>query len=354
MTCSETRDLLSAWLDQALEAHEREGVEAHLAGCPECRRELEGLRSTVSLLSRVEHARAPMGFVDKVMGEAYPAPWYRKLGRLVFQPLSVKLPLEAGAMVVIAVLGVYLLQGTPEMKDAARPDVPAVTSRPDSPPASPPAPLPPAPAPSPSKEGTARLKSGAPPAAREERERDNLAPRPDQAQAPAEMNQGVKEEAPVKAAPPATEPEKPEPPAARSPAPRALDSRESSRERFEEERKRAQGAVPAAPSAPADPSALAAPSVRSARQLIAPMVSGALTVKDRSQAERDLANLISRTGAREIARRQDGNATVVDVVVPQAGYADFLRELGGLGALRLDGQPDATAALVRLAVRISE
>ena len=132
MTCSETRDLLSAWLDQALDAHEREQVEAHLAGCPECRRELEGLRSTVTVLSRVEHPRAPVGFVDRVMGEVYPAPWYRKLGRLVFQPLSVKLPLEAGAMVVIAILGVYLLQGTPEMKDAARPDVPAVAPRPDS------------------------------------------------------------------------------------------------------------------------------------------------------------------------------------------------------------------------------
>ena len=35
MTCSETRDLLSAWLDEALDDHEREQVEAHLAGCPE-------------------------------------------------------------------------------------------------------------------------------------------------------------------------------------------------------------------------------------------------------------------------------------------------------------------------------
>jgi len=351
MTCSETRDLLSAWLDQALDAHEREQVEAHLAGCPECRRELEGLRSTVTVLSRVEHPRAPVGFVDKVMGEVYPAPWYRKLGRRVFQPLSVKLPLEAGAMVVIAILGVYLLKGTPEMKDAARPDVPAMAPRPDSPPVAPPAPLPQAPAPAPSTEGAARLEKGAPPAAREERERDNLVRRPDQAQEPAEMNQDVKKESTVKAEPPATEPEKPETPAARSPAPRALDSRESSRDRFEEDRKSAEGAVPARPALPLAP---AAPSVMSTKQLIAPMVSGALTVKDRPQAERDLANLISRTGAREIARRQEGNATIVDVVVPQAGYADFRRELGGLGALRLDGQPDATAALVRLTVRISE
>jgi len=348
MTCSETRDLLSAWLDQALDAHEREQVEAHLAGCSECRRELEGLRSTVAVLSRLEHPRAPVGFVDKVMGEIYPAPWYRKLGRLVFQPLSVKLPLEAGAMVVIAILGVYLLQGTPEMKDAARPDVPAVAPRPDSPPVAPPAPLPRAPAPSPSTEGAARLEKGAPPAAREDRERGNLARRPDQAQAPAEMNQALKKESTVKAAPPATEPEKPETPAARSPAPRALDSRESSRDRFEEDRKNAQGLAPTPPAAPA------APSVMSAKQQAAPMVSGALAVKDRPQAERDLAHLISKTGAREIARRQEGNATIVDVVVPQAGYADFLRELGSLGALRLDGQPDTTAALVRLAIRISE
>lgn len=348
MTCSETRDLLSAWLDQALDDHEREQVEAHLAGCPECRRELEGLRSTVSLLSRVEHARAPVGFVDKVMGEAYPVPWYRKLGRLVFQPLSIKLPLEAGAMAVIAILGVYLLQGTPEMKDAVRPDVPAATSRPDSPPAAPPAPLPQTTAPSPSREGAARPDSGGPPA---DRERDNLARRADQAQAPAEMNPGAKKEATVDPPPPATEAEKPEAPAAPSPAPKASDSRQSSSDRTEEDPKGALGLVPGPPPARSAP---AAPSVMSAKRQVAPMVSGALTVKDRPQADRNLAGLISRSGAREIARRQEGNATIVDVVVPQAGYADFLRELGGLGALRLEGQPDATAALVRLTVRISE
>ena len=77
----------------------------------------------------------------------------------------------------------------------------------------------------------------------------------------------------------------------------------------------------------------------SAKQQVAPMVSGALTVKDRPQADRDLASLVSRTGAREIARRQEGNATIVDVVVPQAGYADFLRELGGLGALAWRASP---------------
>jgi hypothetical protein len=348
MTCPETRDLLSAWLDQALDAHEREQVETHLGGCPECRRELEGLRSTVSLLSRVEYTRAPVGFVDQVMSKAYPVPWYRKLARLVFQPLSVKLPLEAGAMAMIAILGVYLLQGTSEMKDAARRDVPAVTRRPDSPPAAPPAPLPPATRSSPSRESAAGLEREGRPDAREDRGRDNLVPRADQAQAPAKTTQGGKKEATVKAAPPATEAEKPEAPAARSAPPRVLDSRQSSSDRVDEERKSARGAAPATPAAPS------APSVMSAKQQVSSTISGALNVKDKSQAERDLASLVAKTGARETGRRQEGNATIVDMVVPQAGYADFLRELGGLGALRLDGQPDATAALVRLTVRISE
>ena len=343
MTCPETRELLSAWLDQALDAREGEEVEVHLAGCPDCRHELESLRSTVSLLSRVEHVRAPVGFVNKVMADAYPPPWYQRLGRLVFLPLSVKLPLEAGAMVVIAILGVYLLQSTPEMKDAARPEAPAVASRPDAPPAAPPAPLPKATPPSLLKEGKAKIESGGPPAPGGPGERSNVAKPTEQAQTPSETRQDFKKEAAPRTAPPSAEPAKEEALAARSAAPRALDSRERNADRAEEDKRSAPSLAPAAPS------------VMSAKQQAgAPMVSGVLTVKDRSQAERALTDVIARTGARETGRRQEGNATIVDVLVPQAGYADFTRELVGLGSVRLEGQPEATAALVRLSVRISE
>ena len=78
MNCHDARDLLSALLDEALDPSERALVQAHLEGCADCRRELDGLRSTVSLLSRVERARAPVGFVDKVLAEVHPAPWYRR------------------------------------------------------------------------------------------------------------------------------------------------------------------------------------------------------------------------------------------------------------------------------------
>ena len=345
MTCHDTRELLSALLDEALDARERADVQAHLEGCADCRRELDGLRSTTSLLSRVERARAPVGFVNKVMGEVHPVPWYQRLSRMVFLPLSVKLPIEAGAMVVIALLGVYLLQSTPELKDAARFDPPAVTSRPEAPPA-PPAPAPPASAPAPARERDAKLKSGAPPASggdRERaRERANVARPMEEAQAPPEARQEAKE-VPLQSAPPASEPAKPEAPSPRSSMPRTLDSREGSADRADAVRKSAPGA------------ALAAPSIMSAKQLLAPpVVSGVLTVKDRHQAERALADLISRTGARETGRRQEGSATVVDVVVPHANYADFTKELSGLGSFRIEGQPTEVPPLIRLSIRISE
>jgi hypothetical protein len=337
MNCHDARELLSALLDDALDARERSQVQAHLEGCADCRRELDGLRSTVSLLSRVERTRAPLGFVDKVMAGAHPVPWYRRLGRLVFLPLSVKLPIEAGAMLVIALLGVYLLQSTPELKDAARPDLPAVTPRQEAPPVAP-APAPSIPAPTPLREREAKLKSEAPPASRTDGERANLARPPEDTKAPSEVRQeaqGVLRQS----APPASEPAKPEAPSPRSSMAKTLDSGEGSADRADASRKSAPAAAP--------------PVVSARQQLAAPMASAVLTVKDWQQAERALADLISRTGARETGRRQEGGVTVVEVLVPQAGYEAFTKELGGLGALRIEGHGAEASALVLMSIRIS-
>lgn len=357
MNCPEARELLSALLDEALDARERGEVQAHLDSCPDCRRELDGLRSTVALLSRVEHPRAPVGFVDRILAEARPVPWYRRVGRLIFVPLSIKLPIEAGAMVVIALLGVYLLQSTPELKDAARLEPPSASSRADVPPAAPPVPAPAPAVPAvPSRERDARAGTTEP-------EKATPAPPSQDRLAPAERRKEAKkdglQQAAPSAAPPATEREsanlarpsqdrlsetreeaKKE---GRSALSKTMDSREGSADRADADRKGALGAAPAAPS------------ILSAKQQVAPpMVSGVLTVKDRQQAERALADLISRANARETGRRQDGSATIVDLLVPQAGYAAFVQELASLGSVKVEGQPADVPPLVRLSIRITE
>ena len=115
MTCHDAREWLSALADDAVDPARRVEIEAHLAGCPECRLELDGLRATVGLLRRVEPPRAPVGFVDRVMERARPMPWYRRLAARLFLPLPIKLPVHAAAIVVIAGLAIFLFERTPEV-----------------------------------------------------------------------------------------------------------------------------------------------------------------------------------------------------------------------------------------------
>src|SRR6185295_11805905 len=95
-------------------------VAAHLEGCPECRRELARLEQTVALLRRLEPARAPVGFVDRVLDAARPRPWYLRAAAAVFLPFSVKLPAEATALVMVALLAVYVFEETPALQESAR------------------------------------------------------------------------------------------------------------------------------------------------------------------------------------------------------------------------------------------
>ena len=140
MTCDEARELFSALLDEALDPDTSGAVDAHVATCVDCRRELGLLRNTVALMRRVEPVRAPSGFVDRVRRAARPAPWYRRLAAGLFLPWAVKLPLGAAAAVLVGVMAGHLFRTTPELQETARVEAPGpepVTEAP--PPQEPPA-----------------------------------------------------------------------------------------------------------------------------------------------------------------------------------------------------------------------
>lgn len=59
-------DLLSAFLDRALPAHEQARVEDHLAHCPGCRARLDGLARAVDALARLERAAPPPSLAQRV------------------------------------------------------------------------------------------------------------------------------------------------------------------------------------------------------------------------------------------------------------------------------------------------
>jgi len=249
VTCHDAHERLSDLLDDALEPAAAAVVEAHLAECAECRRELERLRATVGLLQRVEAPRAPAGFVDRVMDRAYPSPWYRRLGAWLFVPVLVKLPVEAAAVVLIAGLAIFLWERTPELRDAARMERSAPASSPSAP-AAPSAPAP------------------------------TIAP-------------------------------------------------EAERKRQDESQRGQFSAVPRASST----------ALPARRPSFPASVEGHLTVSDRVAADRSLADLISRVGGSESRRRQGATATVVEILIPEARYDEFIRSLQALGSWSAEGQP---------------
>jgi hypothetical protein len=355
MNCPDARERLSDFLDEALGPAELAEIRSHLSGCPDCGREVEQLRATLSLLSRVERPRAPAGFVDRVMAATHPVPWYRRLGRWLFLPLGLKLPAEAAAMVMIAVLGVFLLQRTPEMKDAARPEFQAPASRIEAPAgknAGAASQRPPAPAASkPDRVGSEKLAEQAPRVAREgkntlrdERRRDSGQLSPPASEEPKqEFNKEGDADRLQKAGGAKAAPGSATPPA---------ELRAKSRDSAESQ----SAAQAPAPPASVSPTPLQ-PQMSAKRQSAISGALGRLNVKDRPAAEKGLAELLSRVGGSETGRRQELGATVVEVLVPEGRYADFVRGLTALGAWTPEGQPTALPTdppQLRFSIRIAE
>jgi hypothetical protein len=377
MTCAENRELHSALLDGELTTAERHGAEAHLSGCSECSGELERLARMLGLLHALPPTRAPIGFVDRVLAAEQPLPWYARLGRRLLQPWQVKLPIEAAAMVIVALGVVYVFQKTPELQQATRYEAPAQAPAPreskpnaappasSTPPAAPtpatsaPTAVPPAPptraadAPVPAArpaEPPAVASRAEPPAAAEGGEREA-----------SKLESAVKERDPAglgasrdtsTRAPSANVMMKDAAPAPAAPAPVAPSEEERAREKKATDRRDPPPGKPDAQSAPARQQlGRAAPASPAPSQLVAPDVSGRLVAGDRAAAEAALAELRNRLGVAEAFRRDAGGGTVsIEMVVPRAAYAELMRGLAGIGAWTVDREPAPDSADVRLQV----
>lgn len=384
MTCHDARELFSALVDDALSAAERGDLDAHLGGCAECRRELERFQSTVSLLHRVEPARAPAGFVDRVLAAARPVPWHRRLVRAVFLPWPVKLPLEAAALVLVGVTVALLFRGTPELQQAARLETrpPAVSEAPPHPAseskAAVPTPQPAAdqfaapapsdaPAPLPEKkiapaepEVASRLKAKPEPVPsvadkRDAREsRDALGKREERSNFRGEQDAARRQDAAKAApAPPAPAPGAPAPRAATvpaAPAPAAPGEKKAAEPPGGIVAGRAQPSVKE--SAGSD---VAAQRLSAARVAPAALdVTGRLSVADRDKALRALADLVARAGGREVARRALPDGLAIELAIPRTAWPEFSRELARLGRFTPEREAAELPDDVRVSLRITD
>jgi Putative zinc-finger len=348
MTCHEAREQFSALVDDALGAGERAALDAHLATCADCRRELQRFRDTVSLLHAVGPIRAPAGFVDRVLETARPIPWPRRLVRGLFLPWPVKLPMEAAAVVLVAVGVALVYRGTPELQQAARLETPApaIERAPESP-------GPPGPVLMSREHDAARESSGA---------RRDQAELKEQARALAKTREAKDmTERPKASESQPAQTQTTDQTIAAGPAPAKTPERERPSSDVEMRQKMDRLAVE--PPAPATAGKLAArseapraqaPPQATASLAFAPSdVQGLLEVGDRDVALRQVAELISRLGATETRRVDGTSGPIVELTISRESYPELARELGRVGRWRTTREPAALPAQVRVMLQIT-
>jgi hypothetical protein len=125
MECQEIRKNLSAYLEGIIAPEDQELIDQHLASCRACSTALYELNRTGEVLKNLKEVEPPPWMKQKIMArvreEAEPKKGFiQKL----FYPLHIKVPLEAFATVLIAVVAVYVFKAVePQMKDLQVPSV---------------------------------------------------------------------------------------------------------------------------------------------------------------------------------------------------------------------------------------
>jgi len=108
--CEAIRNEMSAYLDGELAESEQAEVRAHLDCCERCRRHLAELQRLSHGVAHLPRLEPPPGFVAAVREKLSARNEARSWVDIVFRPLWLKLPLEAVAVVTVAVGVMFLAQ----------------------------------------------------------------------------------------------------------------------------------------------------------------------------------------------------------------------------------------------------
>jgi hypothetical protein len=130
MTCKEIENRLPAYQDGLMPPEEHQNIEEHLASCPRCRRAFEDLQRMGQLVGGLDEVEPPPFFEQRIMSRVREEAGQKKgIIQRLFYPLRIKVPIQALATIVIAVLAFYVYHaGDPELQQIAPFPVPAVES----------------------------------------------------------------------------------------------------------------------------------------------------------------------------------------------------------------------------------
>lgn len=127
MTCNEIENRLPAYLENLLSPEEKEIIEGHLASCPRCNRACEDIRKTEGIVQNLTEVEPPPFFEQRIMSRVREeAAQKQGILRKLFYPLYIKVPIQAFATLLIAVMAFSIYRTImPELKDLAPPVITA-------------------------------------------------------------------------------------------------------------------------------------------------------------------------------------------------------------------------------------
>jgi len=123
MECSDIQERLSAYIEGSVSSAEEGLIEEHLKACQQCSESLADLKKTLEYVQNLEEIEPPPWLKQKVMARVRSeAEAKRGILQRVFYPLHIKLPIEALAVIVIAVTTIYVFKTMqPELESAKAP-----------------------------------------------------------------------------------------------------------------------------------------------------------------------------------------------------------------------------------------
>jgi hypothetical protein len=138
MTCKEIEDLLPGMIDGALPETEKKRIEAHLETCASCRKTFADLRISDERVKSLEEVEPPPWLKTRVMARVREEAGQKEgFLRKLFYPLRIKIPIQALATVLIAVVAWNVYKsGEPEFRQITPPlttvrEVPQVQAPPE-------------------------------------------------------------------------------------------------------------------------------------------------------------------------------------------------------------------------------
>lgn len=109
MDCSAIQELLSEYIDGALDVKAKEAVEKHILTCENCKQELASLSAVVEELGSLDQVKAPADFLEKIHERMEPRFSIDRLIRKLFVPFHIKIPLELAAVATVTILVFFVL-----------------------------------------------------------------------------------------------------------------------------------------------------------------------------------------------------------------------------------------------------